>query len=40
MTRSPPPRHIGVVWLEEPLRRERLLAGGLILAGVTLSHWG
>ena len=31
---------IGVVWLEEPLRRERLLAGGLILAGVTLSHWG
>ncbi len=28
---------IGVVWLEEPLRRERLLAGGLILAGVTLS---
>ncbi|WP_242495440.1 DMT family transporter [Salinicola tamaricis] len=31
---------IGVVWLKEPLRRERLVAGGLILGGVVLSHWG
>ncbi|WP_275287788.1 EamA family transporter [Halomonas elongata] len=31
---------IGVIWLKEPLRRERLLAGGLILAGVALTHWG
>ncbi|WP_110648879.1 EamA family transporter [Salinicola peritrichatus] len=31
---------IGVVWLKEPLRRERLLAGGLILGGVMLTHWG
>ncbi|MDR5858560.1 EamA family transporter [Halomonas eurihalina] len=31
---------IGMIWLKEPLRRERLLAGGLILAGVVLTHWG
>ncbi|MFC0267647.1 EamA family transporter [Kushneria aurantia] len=31
---------IGTLWLGEPLRRARLLAGGLILAGVVLSHWG
>lgn len=31
---------IGVVWLKEPLRRERILAGGLILGGVILTHWG
>lgn len=31
---------IGVVWLKEPLRRERLLAAGLILGGVILTHWG
>nr|WP_286009782.1 EamA family transporter [Salinicola sp. S1-1-2] len=31
---------IGIVWLKEPLRRERILAGGLILGGVILTHWG
>ncbi|WP_110686973.1 EamA family transporter [Salinicola aestuarinus] len=31
---------IGVIWLKEPLRRERLTAGGLILCGVALMHWG
>ncbi|GHB23764.1 EamA family transporter [Salinicola rhizosphaerae] len=31
---------IGVLWLKEPLRRERVLAGGLILGGVILTHWG
>lgn len=31
---------IGIIWLKEPLRRERVLAGGLILGGVILTHWG
>lgn len=31
---------IGVVCLDEPLQRERLLAGGLILGGVVMTHWG
>lgn len=31
---------IGVIWLKEPVRRERLMAGTLILAGVLLTHWG
>ncbi|SDL89926.1 EamA-like transporter family protein [Modicisalibacter muralis] len=31
---------IGVMCLGEPLQRERLLAGGLILGGVVMTHWG
>ncbi len=31
---------IGVVCLGEPLRRDRVLAGGLILGGVVMTHWG
>lgn len=31
---------IGVVFLNEPLQRERILAGGLILSGIVMTHWG
>ncbi|WP_110668109.1 EamA family transporter [Salinicola halophilus] len=31
---------IGMLWLDEPLRRTRLVAGALILLGVVLMHGG